>query len=128
MNLVIVARGEVWPSQAPYPSKAQRVKTRRGRDGLRHLGPMLSCDYVLLLAEVEQIEQVPDCRAIRGDVGIGLGGLRIWEIITAPVAHWAKIPVSLDEFENRNMIGIFMRDVSWTGELRGNKEGDPRAV
>src|ERR1700688_948602 len=69
-----------------------------------------------LRSESEQVHQVADSRTVQRRIGIGFGGDWVGEIITAASGHRRQMPVGFDELQNRDVIGIGVRDVTGRGE------------
>jgi hypothetical protein len=78
--------------------RARRLKTTDSRDNQKRAAtapPFFCRDQflavaavifsVVIIAKVEQVEEIADGGAIARDVGIILAGDRIWEIVTAAV-------------------------------------------
>src|SRR5229473_8155536 len=80
------------------------------------------------LAEGEQVRQVSDRGSVKRDIGVREGRDRIRKIISAPRRHRRQAPVIFDELENRDMIGVGVRDVSRFGPWRDHYQRDSRAV
>src|SRR5262249_7702909 len=108
---------------------------RRRRSTREPQGPGWSVVLVLVLVlilvlaaiEVEHIEQVADRRHVGRDVEI-VGHDRVRQIVTAAAGERLQSPVSLDEFENRNVVGVAVSHLAATGERRDSKEGNARSV
>jgi hypothetical protein len=60
---------------------------------------------IVIVAEIEQIEEIAQGRAVLRYVGIVLIGARIGKIIAAAPGERIQIPIALDEFQNRGMVG-----------------------
>jgi hypothetical protein len=58
-----------------------------------------------LLAEIEQIEQIPEGGGIQRDIRIVLAHHRIREIVAAALRDRSQTPVAFDEFQDRYVIG-----------------------
>src|SRR5258708_34198809 len=72
----------------------------------------------IVIGELEIAEEIAERRPVRRDVRIIIRRLRVRQIVTAVGGEFWKIPVPFDEFRNRGMIGIFMRDVAALGIFR----------
>jgi hypothetical protein len=78
------------------------------------------------LAEGEQVSQVSDRGSVERDIGVREGRDRIRKIISAPRGHRRQAPVVFDELENRDVVGISVRDVPMLGPRRDHHQRDPR--
>lgn len=65
-----------------------------------------------VIAEIEQIEQVPDRRHVDGNIGILVVGVRIRQIIAAARGELAEMPVPFDEFHKGRMFIVDVADVT----------------
>ena len=67
---------------------------------------------VVLVLELEHDEQIADRRAVYRQIGIVFVGNRIGKIVAAACAQRLQAPVALDEFQDRDVVGIAVRDMS----------------
>jgi hypothetical protein len=67
---------------------------------------------VVVIAEIEQIEQVSDRRHVDGNIGILIVGVRIRQIIAAALGELAEMPVPFDEFHKGRMFIVDVADVT----------------
>src|SRR5713226_2565593 len=66
-------------------------------------------------AKVEQVHQIADGWAVQRDVGVAAGdGIR--EIVAAAAGERRQSPVGFDELQDRNVVGIRVRDMPRRGE------------
>jgi len=80
------------------------------------------------MVERKQIEEITDGRAVDRDVGIIIASDRIREIIAAPIRQRLKVPVPLDELQDRDMVGVGVADMATRGERRDDDQGNPGPV
>src|SRR5580704_1183103 len=78
--------------------------------------------------EGEIAPKIADRRAVLRNVGIFVRGLRVGQGVPGMIRERRKLPVSLDEFRDRDVIGIFMRNVSALRIFRHDEERDARSV
>ena len=64
--------------------------------------------------EVEAGEEVAERRSVLGNVGIVEVSLRVRQVVAAAIGDLRQIPVALDEFDDRGVVGIFMRHAAAT--------------
>ena len=77
--------------------------------------------------EVEQILQIADCRPVCRNVRIGSGnGVR--QIVAAARGERRHVPVRLDEFQDRDVVRVGVRDVPAGAVGRDDDHGNARAV
>ena len=69
-------------------------------------------DYNRSVGESKRLKEVRNCRSVERNVGVTLRRDWIREIVTAAVADGADLPVSLDEFVDRDMVRVAVRDVT----------------
>ncbi len=67
---------------------------------------------VVIVVELEHHEQIADRRAVHRHIGIVFVRNRIWKIVAAASAQRRQVPVALDEFQDRDVVGIAVRDMS----------------
>jgi len=67
---------------------------------------------VVLVLELEHHEQIADCRAVYRHIGIVFVRNRIGKIVAAASAQRFEAPVAFDEFQDRDVVGIAVRDMS----------------
>ena len=67
---------------------------------------------LVLVLEREHHEQIADRRAVYRHIGIVLVRNRIGKIVAAASAQRFEAPVALDEFQDRDVVGIAVRDMS----------------
>src|SRR5260370_3863549 len=67
---------------------------------------------VVIVVELEHHEQIADRRAVHRHIGIVFVRNRIWKIVAAASAQRHQVPVALDEFQDRDVVGIAVRDMS----------------
>jgi hypothetical protein len=84
--------------------------------------------FFALFSEVEDVKHIADCRAVQRDVRIGFLNDRIGEIVAAATGYWRQFPIGLDEFEDRNVIGIGVRDVAGFGVGRNHQSWNPGSI
>ncbi len=65
--------------------------------------------------EVEQVHQIANRRGVQRDVWVVLAGDWVGQIVAAAIAYRGQVPVGFDEFQDRDVIGIGVRDVSGLG-------------
>jgi hypothetical protein len=61
--------------------------------------------------EVEEVEQVVQCRGVHWCVG-ARELHRVREVVAAATCHRRQVPIALDEFEDRDMVGVLVGDIS----------------
>ncbi len=57
----------------------------------------LSYLIAVVIAEVEHVEQIPDCRHVGWHIGVIEVHLRIGQVVSAARGELAKVPVALNE-------------------------------
>src|SRR5580704_14012389 len=95
----------------PKDLAAQRKSTGQAAPGMRAVWPVVVAWCCLVAVEVEQLEQVADCRTVRWNVGAA-GRDRVGEIIPAAGGYRRQTPVPLDKLEDGDVIGVVVRDFS----------------
>src|ERR1700678_4316032 len=111
------------------PEKA-RAASRRPSQGL-NLSVRLE-EEAALSREVEEVEQVVQCRRVQRRIG-PRQLYRVREVIPTAVRHRLQAPVALDELENRDMGRVLVRDESPVAQrqvlrIRHDDQRDARAV
>src|SRR5712691_9147037 len=81
-----------------------------------------------VITEIEQVHHVADGWAVQRNIWVAATGNRVREVVTAARGHWRQPPVRFDELQNRNVVGVLMRDVSSSGVRRHYDGGNPGAV
>lgn len=69
-------------------------------------------DYNRSVRESKRVKEVRNCRSVERNVRVTLRRDWIREIVTAAVADGADLPVSLDEFVDRDMVRVAVSDVT----------------
>src|SRR5579863_221186 len=72
---------------------------------------------IAVVIEIEHVEEIADGRAVDGNVGIVPSAVRVREVVTAAAGERIQAPVSLDELQDRDVVGIAVVDVPATGEV-----------
>jgi hypothetical protein len=67
---------------------------------------------VVIVLELKHHEQIADRRAVHRHIGIVFVRNRIGKIVAAASAQRRQVPVALDEFQDRDVVGIAVRDMS----------------
>jgi len=67
------------------------------------------CRGPMLFGEIEHVEQIADRRAVCRHIRIVRLRLGVRQIISTAIREPRQMPISLDEFEHRHVIGIRMR-------------------
>src|SRR5579871_704107 len=83
---------------------------------------------VLIAIKVEHVEQVADCRHVRGHVGIGAAHLGIGEIVAAAMGQRLEAPIALYELNHRGMIVIAVHDLAAAREGRDDNQRNARTI
>src|SRR6202035_2505211 len=78
--------------------------------------------------EREQVEQVGDRRAVQRNVGAVRQSDRVWHVVAAAMRDRLQAPIALDELDDRDVIGIGMRDVARDQIRRDHDQRDTGAV
>jgi hypothetical protein len=79
-------------------------------------------------AKVERVEQVRKCRPVDGNVRVARFCDRVGEIVPATIADGTHVPVPLDEFVDRNVVTIAVRNMA-AGRILGNdQQRNARAI
>ena len=65
---------------------------------------------LFVLTKAEQVHQVSDRWTIQRNVRVALAGYRIREIVPAASRHRSQSPVGLNEFKDRSVVGVGVRD------------------
>src|SRR5262249_41811261 len=99
----------------------------RGEDHVSRVRSMIVA-IVIVAVEVEGGEEVAERRAILGNVGIVEVSLRVRQVVAAAIGDLWQIPIALDEFDDRGMIGIFMRNASAARILRDQEHRNAGAI
>src|SRR5215468_5546198 len=102
--------GDTSESSGRSPQKNKAGATRSGRRQLRLLQLVSSS----VAAKVEQIHQIADGRTVQWNVGMVAPGVGVREVVAAAVCQRRQSPVGLDELQNRDVVGVSMRDVART--------------
>ena len=71
---------------------------------------------VSVFVEVEQVEEIANCRAVGWHVGIACPLDRIRQIISASAGQWLQVPVPFDELHDGSMVIVGMVDMATFGE------------
>src|ERR1700761_2400797 len=82
----------------------------------------------VLAAEVEQVEQIADRRAVGRNVRVALRRNRVRIIVPAAVGDRLQAPIALDELDDRDVIGVVVRDVARDRVRRDHDQGNAGAV
>jgi len=80
------------------------------------------------MSELEHVEQIAEGWAIERHVGIIGVRNRIREIIAAPRRQGLQVPIALDEFQNRDVIGVCVVHMPALGKRRDDNQRDARTV
>src|ERR1700722_4229650 len=80
------------------------------------------------LIEIEGVEQVVERRHVGRNVGVGLLALRIRQIVAAAASQRPKLPIPLDEFYQRDVVGIAVIDLAAGRVRRQDQQRDARAI
>ena len=83
---------------------------------------------VVIVLELEHHEQIADRRAVYRHIGIVFVRNRIGKIVAAASAQRLEAPVALDEFQDRDVVGIAVRDMSSLRVGRHHHQRDARPV
>src|SRR5215469_9277032 len=79
-------------------------------------------------AEVEQIHQITDSRAVSRDVRIARRRYRVMHVVAAAAADCRQAPVLFDELQDRDVVCVGVRDVAGLGVLRYHDQRDAGTV
>src|SRR6516162_11515572 len=79
-------------------------------------------------SELKQAHQIADRRPIGWDILVRRVDDRIWQVVAAPRRQRVEMPIRLDEFEDRNVVGIGVVDRAFLAEGRDGDQWDARAV
>ncbi len=82
----------------------------------------------VMMIEIEEIEQVADGRAVHRHVRIAGLGDRVREVVAAAIGDRRQVPVPLDEFDDRDVIGIVVGNVAGLRQRRNHDQRDAGAV
>ena len=94
-----------------------RQAQQKGRSEVRSdLSGIIGELQAISVVEFKEAEEIVDRRAIEWNVRVLRRGDGIGEVVTAPTRDGGKVPVVLDELQDRNVIGVFVRDVAGLGE------------
>ena len=74
------------------------------------------------MAEGKHVKQIANGWAVSRHVGITGGGNRIGEVVAAARRQRLQSPVTLDELQDRDAVGIGVVDVSAFGEVGGDDQ------
>ena len=80
------------------------------------------------MSELEHIEQIAEGWAVEWHVGIIGVRNRIREIIAAPRRQGLQVPIALDEFQNRDVIGVCVVHMPALGKRRDDNQRYARTV
>jgi len=69
-------------------------------------------DYNRSVREIKRVKEVRNSRSVERNVRVTWRRDWIREIVTAAVTDGADLPVSLDEFVDRDMVRVAVRDVT----------------
>src|SRR5215469_18617733 len=83
---------------------------------------------VMTMSELEQIEQIADGRAVLRHIRIVLVRMGVREVVSAPRSQGLKVPVALDELQDRDVVGVCVADVAALGEGRNHDHRDARPI
>ena len=72
--------------------------------------------------EMKQIEEIPDGRTVPRYIRIISICNRVREIIPAAPSQRLQIPIPLDEFQNRDVIGVGVADVAAPRKARDHDQ------
>src|SRR5215471_9500976 len=78
--------------------------------------------------ELEHVEQVADRRTVKRYVGVVSRRNRVWEVVSTALGEGFQVPIPLDEFQDRNVVGIGVIDVPASRERRNDDERNPRTI
>ena len=84
--------------------------------------------HSLLLLRTEKASEVTDCRRIDRCIGIGAVFDRIGEPVAAARRQGRQRPIRLDEFQDRDVIGVGVIDYALPGEGRNGDQRNAGAV
>src|SRR5580704_3483219 len=90
--------------------------------------PNILVNAVMVMVELKHIEKIPDGRTIERHVGIVVVGNRVREIVPAAMSQRFQIPISLDELQDRDVIGVGVADMTALRKARHDDERNPRTV
>ena len=124
-------------TQSSQKNEFSKVARETERGGLMTSRPFLldtaeslvtAVVIAVVVSEVKQIEQISDCGAVLGYIGVIPIALPIREVIAATGRQWLQISIALDEFQDRDVVCIGVADVAAAGERRNGDERNARAV
>src|ERR1039458_5015922 len=83
----------------------------------------------LTALEIEQVEQVAESRTVDRRVLADLSVI-FWirEVVTAAIRQRRDSPVPFNELEDRDVIGVVVRNATSVGERRNHEQRNPRAI
>src|ERR1700739_3512581 len=110
------------------PRQVLATPAPRSRHGFTARCQSLVLIPVVMLGEVEEVNQVPQRRAIERHIGVFVVNNGVGEVIAAAMREGLEVPIPLDELENRDVVGVAVADVSANGEGRNSDQRDARAI
>src|ERR1700728_2325541 len=67
---------------------------------------------LLVIVEVEETEEIPNCRAVDRNIGVALRRDGVGEVVAAATGDGIGSPVPLDELVDRDVIRVLVRNVA----------------
>src|SRR5271154_2894754 len=83
---------------------------------------------IAFASEMKQVEQIPDGRTVDRHIRVVFKRDRIRKIVPAAAREWPQVPISLDELQNRDVIGIGGVVMPASRKLRDDNQRNARAV
>jgi hypothetical protein len=83
---------------------------------------------VVTMFEIKEVGQIADCRAILWHVWVIVVHFGIGQVVAAALAYGWQVEVSFDELQNRNMVGVIVRNVPWFRVGGNNDQRNARSI
>src|SRR5215510_3315613 len=82
-----------------------------------------AASVVSAVVELEHVEEIADRRLVRGNVWIVVAAPGVRQVVAAAARQRLEAPIALDEFQDRDVIGIAVHDPA---ALREGRDRDQR--
>src|SRR5262249_60522445 len=113
----------------PRFKRAQRATLGRdlGKSGSRWAAALAWSNRREGLVKIEHVEQIADRRRVAWNVRVRARD-RVRQIVAAPRGESVQPPVTLYEFQNRNMVGVGMNHLAVLRVVRNHDKRNAGAI
>ena len=98
--------------EVPTGPKARSDRHQFQTKNLPQPVPLLKERLFHLVIKIEHVKQIRQCRHVGGHIGLILAHPWIGQIIAAAIRQWPELPIALNEFQKRDVIGISVVDLA----------------